>query len=91
MRSRDLANALVQFLVERLNQMSVQLDALTAQVAQNTTVIESAITLIQGLKTALDDAIASGDPAALQALSDALAAEDQKLADAVAANTPAQP
>ena len=67
--------------------MSV-LDDLKARVAANTTVIESAITLIQGLKAKLDEAIASGDPAALQALSDELGAEDTKLADAVVANTP---
>lgn len=57
------------------------------KVEANTTVIESAIALIQGLKTKLDEAIASGDPAQIQALSDSLGAETQKLADAVAANT----
>ena len=71
--------------------MSTSLDDLTAQVAKNTDVIESAKTLIVGLKTKLDAAIASlptDDGAALKALSDTLAAEDQSLADAVAANTP---
>lgn len=67
--------------------MSVELDALTAQVAANTTIEESAITLIQGLKAKLD--AAGTDPAALKALSDSLGAEDQKLADAITANTPA--
>ena len=63
------------------------LDALTAQVAKNTEVDESAIVLLQGLKAKLDEAITSGDPAAIQALSDQLGASTQKLADAVAANT----
>lgn len=67
--------------------MADELAGLTAQVAANTTVIESALTLIQGLKAKLD--AAGTDPAALKALSDSLGAEDQKLADAITANTPA--
>jgi len=62
---------------------------LAAQVAQVQTVNASAIALLQGLKTALDAAIASGDPAQLQALSDALAKDNADLAAAVTANTPA--
>ncbi len=71
--------------------MSGELDTLTTQVASNGAVIDSAIVLIQGIKAALDAAVASGDPAALQALSDALAAKDAELAAAVEANTPAAP
>ena len=71
------------------DKMAGELDALKTAVAQNTTVIGSAITLIQGLKQKLDDAIASGDPAALTALSSELGAQDQELSDAVTANTPA--
>jgi hypothetical protein len=74
-----------------VEQMAGELDALKKSVADNTTVIGSAITLIQGLKQKLDDAIASGDPAALTALSAELGAQDQALADTVAANTPADP
>ena len=66
-----------------------ELQALKEKVAANTTVIGSAITLLQGLKAKLDEAIAAGDPAALQALSDELGNTDQALADAVVANTPA--
>jgi alanyl-tRNA synthetase len=40
---------------------------------------------------AVDDAIASGDPAALTALSAELGTQDQALSDAVAANTPPAP
>lgn len=64
------------------------LSDLQDKVAANTTVTESAITLLAGLKAELDAAIASGDPAALTALSATLGAETQKLADAVTANTP---
>jgi hypothetical protein len=73
---------------QELQRMTAELDALKAAVTNNTTVIGSAITLINGLKKKLDDAIASGDPAALTALSAELGAQDQALADAVAANTP---
>lgn len=72
---------------KRLKRMSDQLDTLTAQVTQNNTVIQSAITLIQGIKAQLDAAIASNDPQKLLDLSSSLAASDQSLADAVAANT----
>lgn len=71
--------------------MSAQMDALIAATSKNTTVIESAITLLTGLKAALDQAIASGDPAAIQAVADTLGSESDKLAAAVAANTPAAP
>jgi peptidoglycan hydrolase CwlO-like protein len=82
-------NAALHTILRKLNDMSKEMDALVAQVAANKTVTESAVTLLQGLKAQLDAAIASGDPAALQALSDSLAAQDTALADAVTANTPA--
>lgn len=71
--------------------MAGELDALRAQVARNSDVDASAITLLRGLKTALDAAIASGDPAALTALSNSLGASTDALAAAVVENTPAQP
>jgi hypothetical protein len=76
---------------EELKAMTKQLDALTAAVAANTTASESAITLLTGLKTQLDAAIAAStddDGDALQALSDSLGSESAKLAAAVTANTP---
>lgn len=71
--------------------MTTAIDALTAQVSANNDVIQSAITLLQGLKAQLDAAIASGDPTKIQALSDQLGQQDTALAAAVAANTPAAP
>lgn len=75
--------------------MQQQLDALTTQVAANTSVVQSAVTLIAGLKVSLDAAIAAqaagDDGAALTALSEQLATSDAALAAAVAANTPAAP
>lgn len=76
-------------LKERIDKMAGELDALKAAVQANTTVEESAITLLQGLKAKLDAAIAAGDPAALTALSNDIGAETAKLAAAVTANTPA--
>lgn len=69
--------------------MAGELDALTAQVSKNTDVTNSALTLIQGLKAALD--AAGTDPVKLAALSAQLQQSDDALAAAVAANTPAAP
>lgn len=72
---------------QKLDKMSEQLDTLIAEVARNTTVEQSAIVLIQGLKAQLD--AAGTNPVKLKALSDSLAKNDDDLAAAVAANTPA--
>ena len=65
------------------NTMSVELDALTAQVAADITVEEGVITLIQGLAAKIESL--KNDPVKLQALVDQLKAEDDKVAAAVAA------
>jgi hypothetical protein len=66
-----------------------KLDELQAQVASNTDVVQSAIVLISGLADEL--AAAATDPAAVQALAEQLRANNQVLADAVAANTVVSP
>jgi len=66
-----------------------EFDSLKSEVERDTSVKGSAVTLLNGLKQALDAAIASNDPAALQALSDSLATSSNDLAAAVVANTPA--
>jgi len=76
-----------------------QITALTAQVAQNTTVEKSALALINGFAAQLAAAIAAAQAAGattaqLKALSDlgtSLKSSDDELAAAVAANTPAAP
>lgn len=73
--------------------------SLTAEVSNDTTVMTSAITLINGISAqitaAVNAALAAGaTPAQLQAITDAVAqlkANDAGLAGAVAANTPAAP
>ncbi len=67
--------------------MSGTLQSLQTQVTQNTSVIQSAVTLINGFADQLR--AAGTDPVALQALQDSLTTSDQALAAAVAANTPA--
>lgn len=79
--------------VNRLLRMEVRqlavLDDLKAEVEEVKTVEASAVTLLNGLAQMLRDALASGDPAAIQAVIADLDASSNALADAVAANTPA--
>lgn len=65
------------------------LTALTTQVQENTSVEQSAVTLIQGIAAQL--AAAGTDPAKLSALQSQLSTSATALAAAVAANTPAAP
>ena len=73
--------------------MAVSLDALTAAVEAETTIEQSAITLIGGLAAQIQDLIAKSgntvDPVALQALVDKMTASQTALAAAVTANTKA--
>lgn len=71
--------------------MATTLENLTQEVAENKDAVQSAITLLNDLKRRLDEAIASGDMAQVQALSDELSSNTDTLASAVAANTPADP
>ena len=64
------------------------LTELETEVAENTTVVGSAIALINGFKDRL--AAAGVDPAKLAALRDALDINSNALAAAVEANTPAE-
>lgn len=70
------------------------LDVLTTEVSEATTVMASAVTLLTGLKTKLDEAIEKlnqGDNgAALTALSAELDTSSNALAEAITKNTPAQ-
>lgn len=72
--------------------MASKLEDLTADVSAETTVVNSAITLLGGIAARIDAAVAAaraGDDAALTALSGEVRSETQALAAAVAANTPA--
>lgn len=65
----------------------MDLTRLTAAVERDKTVNESAATLLSQLSEQIR--ATAGDAAAANALADALDAQQQKLADAVVANTPA--
>jgi len=67
-----------------------ELDTLKTEVSETTTVMASAVTLLQGLKQKLDEAIASGNPEALAALSAELDTNTNALAQAITENTPAE-
>lgn len=73
-------------IINRLETIMAALDDLTAQVAANKTVIDSAVTLINGIAARIT--AAGTDPVALKALTDGLKSEDDSLAAAVQANTP---
>jgi chromosome segregation ATPase len=64
-------------------------DDLAKQVEANTTIEQSAITLIQGLSAQLS--AAATDPAKVTALASQLSSSATALAAAIAANTPAAP
>jgi hypothetical protein len=68
-------------------QMAISLDQDIQAVADEKTVIDGAVTLLNSISAQL--AAAGTDPVKLQALSDAIAANKSELAAAVAANTPA--
>ena len=80
-------NPILARILERLTHMSAELDALTAQVKANSSLLDSATTLINGIAARIT--AAGTDPAALKALTDELKAKDDALAAAVTANTPA--
>jgi len=89
---REMVNELLE--LERASrkqeiEMSKELDDLTAQVAANSTVVGSAIALINGIA---DRITAAGvDVAKLQALTDELRTQDEALGTAVVSNTPVTP
>jgi hypothetical protein len=82
-----LSVAALFIIIRRRKLMSTAKENLTREVAENKTVMGSAAALLANLKARLDAAIASGDPAELQALADELDTNSNALAAAVAANT----
>ena len=75
--------------------MLQQLQALQAAVAAQTSVIDSATQLINGIPelvaAAVKNALPEVDPAALDAITAQVTAETSKLHDAIVANTPSAP
>lgn len=81
--------SLLNILKLQNSKIMADLTTLEQEVAENKTVTESAVTLLKGLKAALD--AAGTDPAKLKALSDSLSTQTDDLAAAVSENTPAAP
>ena len=79
--------AALQTLGVKVDKIMAAIDDLTAEVTRDTTVIGSAVTLINGFAAQL--AAAGTDPAKLAALQATLKTNVDDLAAAVAANTPA--
>jgi hypothetical protein len=73
----------------RFDVMTTALENLQAAVAAEATVEASVVTLLTTLSADLQSAIASNNPAAIQAVADQIAANTATLAAAVTANTPA--
>jgi len=67
--------------------MAKTLDDLIDDVTGQTTVVQSIVTLVTGLKTQLDAAIASGNMAKVQQVADAIEANTAALASAVTSGT----
>ena len=88
-RKLDRLLYVMEAVLEKEKGMSQAMDDLATQVAANTTVEESAVTLINGLAGQL--ANAGTDPAKVQALQQSLKASADDLAAAIAANTVADP
>jgi hypothetical protein len=92
---------LLKLILERITQMAVDLTALTAAVAAEDTVIDSAIALIGGIPAVVSQAVAAAltangvADAAAQTAADAAAADVQAkttaLQAALTANTPTPP
>jgi hypothetical protein len=87
----QLAAALVLLQALQIKEIAMagSIATLTADVAANTSVVSSALVLINGFAAQLS--AAGTDPVKLQALQDQLESSDTALAAAVAANTGAPP
>lgn len=82
-----LVELLLPGVIAAMSDFENQLAALQAQVAQNITVEQGAITLINGLASQL--AANAHDPAAIQAIAASLQTSAAPLAAAITQNTPA--
>ena len=85
----DYIDRKLSTLIVKVHHMSQEMEVLKAAVEAENTVVDSAITLLNGLAAAL--AAAATDPAAVLALADEVNSKAAALAAAVAANTPAAP
>jgi len=76
----------VNKVLKKVNDMGLELDDLTAQVAETKTVMKSAVVLIQGLREAIIEA--GTDPVKLKELTDGLKEDEDALSAAVSNEPP---
>jgi len=76
-------------IIEKVEQMAIDFARLETEVSENSSVIQSVITLLTNIAGAIRDAAAN--QAKVEALATQLDGQTQALADAVAASTPAAP
>lgn len=86
--NEDAILALLKTINKKVNIVMTDLTRITEEVAENTSVIQSAIALLNDLAQQIRDN--ATDPAALEALADNLDANSNALGAAVAANTPGE-
>lgn len=83
----------IEDLERKVDKLMLDISALTAAVANETTVEAGAVTLINGFAAQLSTLIAQSgdtvDPVALQAIVTTMTANNTNLSNAVATNTPA--
>ena len=85
-----LAGALVVVITTYFGRKTMAaLEDLTREVAEARTAVDSAVTLIEGLRAQLQDAIDSGDMEAVQTLANDLGASTDRLTAAMQENVPA--
>lgn len=80
-----------QVIIQKENKIMATMQDLNNAVAEQSSVNDSIITLLDGIVTQLKDARATNDPAALDAVVAGIQANTKKLQDAVTANTPVTP
>ena len=88
----DALELMMKLHLRQENAMAIDLAQIQADVGKNGDVVQSAVILLSGLKSQIEDlkAKVSSDPqtqAAIAALSQSLGTQTTSLADAVAANT----
>jgi hypothetical protein len=79
---------LTQSIHTKLNEMTPELQRLTDEVAEMKSLQQSAITLLGNLSQMIRER--ANDPAAINALADDIDSSNKQMADALAANTPAE-
>lgn len=87
-RKLDLTLSALGAILRKEHHMAGELDFMQAEISETKAVQESAVLLLQQLKTLLDAAIASGDMTQVAVLAQQLSDQTDTLAAAVATYTP---